>query len=32
MAVAIVVLPAVLVWTLREPRPGSYGAAALPTG
>jgi MFS family permease len=32
MAVAIVVLPAVLVWTLREPRPGSYGAAALPAG
>lgn len=26
MSVAIIVLPAILVWTLREPRPGSYGA------
>jgi hypothetical protein len=26
--VAIVTLPAVLVWTLREPRPGTYGAAS----
>jgi MFS family permease len=24
MSVAIIVLPAILVWTLREPRPGSY--------
>jgi hypothetical protein len=28
LAVAIVTLPAVLVWTLREPRPGTYGAAS----
>jgi MFS family permease len=32
MAVAIVVLPAVFVWTLRETRPGSYDAAAVSAG
>jgi hypothetical protein len=32
LAVAIVTLPAVLVWTLREPRPGVYGAAAVSAG
>jgi MFS family permease len=32
LAVAIIILPAVLVWTLREPRPGQYGAPAIPAG
>jgi MFS family permease len=32
LAGAIVILPALLVWTLREPRPGVYGAPVVSTG
>jgi hypothetical protein len=32
LAVALVILPAVLVWTLREPRPGLYGTPLVSEG